>query len=97
MHECEVRYGAMTQPGWQSRTASLNISDATGYCFKGRHLMQQRQHRIPHDVLLEAAWCGIAWILELCLKKPDWACKTHVMTPFLQFPSPATHPQGLAQ
>ncbi len=52
---------------------------------------------IPHDVLLEAALCGTACVLETCLKKADWACKTGVMTPFLQFPDPATHPQGLAQ
>lgn len=59
--------------------------------------MHQKQRIIPHDVLLEAALCGTAWILDSCLKKADWACMTGVMTPFLQFPSPATHPQGLAQ
>ncbi len=59
--------------------------------------MHQRQRIIPHDVLLEAALCGTAWILESCLKKADWACKTRVMTLFLPFPSPATHSQGLAQ
>ena len=58
--------------------------------------MRQRQCIIPHDVVLEAALCT-AWILESCLKKADWACKTGVMTPFLQFLGPATRPQGLAQ
>ncbi len=59
--------------------------------------MHQKQHIIPHDVLLKAALCGTAWILESCLEKADWSAKTGVMTPFLQIPSPATHPRGLAQ
>ena len=59
--------------------------------------MYQSQRIIPHDVVLEAALCGTAWILESCLKEADWARKPRKMTPFLQFPSPATRSQGLAR